>query len=99
MLKKSADATLLNSWGFTVYSWTQFIKLHWEVLAAADFFTVEVANWHGLVTYYVLGVMELSTRRIHLAGITPHPTEAFMRQCARQLTDPFDGVLLDKRCL
>ena len=43
-------------------SWTQFLKLHWEVLAATDFFTVEVATWHGLVTYYVLVVMELTTR-------------------------------------
>jgi putative transposase len=38
--------------------WAQFLKLHWEVLAATDFFTVEVATWHGLVTYYVLVVME-----------------------------------------
>jgi len=29
-------------------SWTQFLKMHWEVLAATDFFTVEVATWHGL---------------------------------------------------
>jgi putative transposase len=39
-------------------SWAQFLKLHWEVLAATDFFTVDVATWHGLVTYYVLVVME-----------------------------------------
>jgi putative transposase len=32
-------------------SWAQFLKMHWEVLAATDFFTVEVATWHGLVTY------------------------------------------------
>jgi hypothetical protein len=31
--------------------WAQFLKLHWDVLAATDFFTVEVATWHGLVTY------------------------------------------------
>jgi len=31
-------------------SWSQFFKMHWEVLAAMDFFTVEVATWHGLVT-------------------------------------------------
>jgi putative transposase len=80
-------------------SWSQFLKMHWDVLAATDFFTVEVATWHGLVTYYVLVVIELSTRRVHLAGMTPHPTEAFMMQCARQLTDPFDGFLLDKRYL
>jgi putative transposase len=80
-------------------SWPQFLKIHWHVLAATDFFTVEVATWHGLVTYYVLVVMELSTRRVHLAGITPHPTAAFMTQCARQLTDPLDGFLLGKRYL
>jgi putative transposase len=32
-------------------SWSQFLTMHWEVLAATDFFTVEVATWHGLVTY------------------------------------------------
>ena len=79
--------------------WTQFLKLPWEVLAATDFFTVEVATWHGLVTYYVFVVMELATRRVQVAGITPHPMAAFMQQCARQLTDPFDGFLLGKRYL
>jgi transposase InsO family protein len=80
-------------------SWAQFLKMHWDVLAATDLFTVEVATWHGLVTYYVLAVMELSTRRVQITGITPHPTAAFMQQCARQLTDPFDGFLLGKRYL
>jgi transposase InsO family protein len=80
-------------------SWAQFRKMHWEVLAATDFFTVEVATWHGLVTDYVLFAMELATRRVQIAGITPHPTAAFMQQCARQLTDPFDGFLLGKRYL
>ena len=80
-------------------SWAQFLKLHWEMLAATDFFTAEVATWHGLVTYYVLIVIELATRRVQIAGITPHPTAAFMQQCARQLTDPFDGFLLGKRYL
>ncbi len=80
-------------------SWAQFLKMHWEVLAATDFFTVEVATWHGMVTYYVLVVMELATRQVQIAGMTPHPTAAFMQQCARQLTDPFDGFLLGKRYL
>src|SRR5437773_20990 len=80
-------------------SWAQFLKLHWEVLSATDFFTVEVATWYGLVTYYVLVVMELSTRRVEITGITPHPTAAFIQQCARQLTDPFEGFLLGKHYL
>jgi putative transposase len=80
-------------------SWQQFLKSHWDVLAATDFFTEEVVTWHGLVTYYVLVMMELSTRRVQVAGITPHPTDAFMTQCARQLTDPVDGFLLGKQYL
>src|SRR6266446_10103559 len=80
-------------------SWRQFLKLHWEVLAATDFFTVEVATWHGLVTYSVLVVIEWATRRGAIAGITPHPTAAFMQQCTRQLTDPCEGFLLGNRYL
>jgi putative transposase len=60
---------------------------------------LEVATWRGLVAYYVLVVMELSTRRVHIAGITSHPRAAYMQQCARQLTDPFDGFLLGKHSL
>src|SRR6266702_2973671 len=80
-------------------SWGQFLKMHWEVLAATDFFTVEVATWHGLATYYVLVVLERATPRAHIAGFTPHPTAAFMQQCARQLTDPCEGFLVGKRYL
>ena len=68
-------------------------------LASADFFTVEVSTWRGLVTYYVLIVMELSSRRVCLAGVTPHPDHSFMTQVARNLTDCGDGFLLGKRFL
>jgi len=51
----------------------------------------------GLVTYYVLFTIHLTTRRIHVAGITTSPNSAFMIQVARQLTDDFDGVLTDVR--
>lgn len=51
------------------------------------------------MTYYVLVVMELATRRVDIAGITPQPTAAFMQPCGRQLTDPFDGFLVGKRYL
>ena len=52
-----------------------------------------------LVTYYVLIVIELSSRKVHIAGITPGPDSAFMMQVGRNLTDPVDGFLLDKRFL
>ena len=73
--------------------------MHWDVLAATDFFTVEV--WHpvGLVRYHVLFVMYVATRRVHIAGIAHNPGGEWMEQMARNLTDAFDGFLLGKRYL
>jgi len=76
--------------------WSTFLKAHWECLAATDFFTIEVWGLRGLVTFYLLIVIELSTRRVHLAGITPNPNSAWMMQIGRNLTAP-DGVLAGKR--
>jgi hypothetical protein len=53
-------------------SWAQFLKLHWDVLAASDFFTVEVATWHGLVTYDVLVVMESWPHGVSRSLASPH---------------------------
>jgi putative transposase len=78
-------------------TWKTFLKSHWDVLAAIDFTTVEVWTTGGLVTYYLLFVMELATRRVHLAACTPSLGDDFMRQIARNLTDPFDGFLKDMR--
>jgi hypothetical protein len=78
-------------------TWKTFIKSHWDVLAAIDFTTIEVWSTRGLVTYYVLFVMEVATRRVHFAGCTPNPDEPWMKQIAKNLTDPFDGFLRDKR--
>jgi putative transposase len=80
-------------------SWSTFIKAHWEVLASVDFTTVEVWTTRGLLTYYLLFVMEIKTRRVHLAGITPNPTGAWMQQVAMNLTDNFDGFLNGKKYL
>ena len=80
-------------------SWKTFLKAHWCEVAAADFFTTEVWTRNGLVTYYTLFVIELRTRRVHIAGSTPHPGEAFMAQVARNLTDAVDGFLLPHRFL
>lgn len=56
-------------------SWRTFLKAHWDVLAAVDFTTVEVWTKGGLVTFYLLFVMELRTRKVHSAGITTSPHE------------------------
>jgi putative transposase len=78
-------------------TWKTFLKAHWEVLGAIDFTTMEVWTKGGLVTYYLLFVMELATRRVHFAGCTPNPDGPWMQQIARNLTDAEDGFLRGKR--
>ncbi len=74
-------------------TWRTFLKAHWDVMAATDFFTIEVWTCGGLVTYYILLVIHLSTRRVHIASATTEPNGVFMMQVARNLTDEFDGFL------
>ncbi|MDF1844300.1 MAG: integrase core domain-containing protein [Rubripirellula sp.] len=80
-------------------SWETFLKAHWDVMAAIDFTTVEVWTKSGLVTFYLLFVMELKTRRVHFAGCTTNPHEAWMKQMARELTGFDDGFLNGKQYL
>ena len=67
-------------------TWKEFIRTHMEVLVATDFFTAEVWTLGGLVTYYVLFFIHLSSRKVHIAGVAPHPNEAWMVQMARNVT-------------
>ena len=78
-------------------TWKVFLRSHWEVLAAIDFTTVEVWSKQGLVTFYLLFVMEVATRGVCFAGCTPNPEVAWMKQVARNLTDAEDGFLEGKR--
>ena len=80
-------------------SWSTFLKAHWDVLSAIDFTTVEVWTRGGLVTFYLLFVMELKSRRVCFAGATTNPHELWMKQIAKNLTDSIDGFLLNKRYL
>jgi putative transposase len=76
-------------------SWRTFLRAHWSALVAADFFTTEVWTARGLVTYYTLFVLELQSRRVHVAGSTPYPDEAFVLQAVRDLANAIDGILVE----
>ena len=78
-------------------TWKEFIRSHMDVLAATDFFTTEVWTKSGLVTYYVLFFMQVATRRVHIAGVTPYPNESWMTQVARNVTMADVGFLSDSR--
>ncbi len=74
-------------------TWKTFLMSHWDVLGAIDFTTIEVWTKGGLVTFYLLFVMELATRKVRFAGCTPNPHDPWMVQIARNLTDTEDGFL------
>jgi transposase InsO family protein len=67
-------------------TWHEFIRTHMDVLVATDFFTAEVWTLGGLVTYYVLFFIHLGSRKVHVAGVTPHPETRWMVQMARNVT-------------
>ena len=79
--------------------WWTFFKAHWKVFAASDFLSVEVWTPRGLVTYYVLFVISIADRIVHVVGITNRPDESWMLQIGRHLLDTEDGALAGKRYL
>jgi putative transposase len=61
-------------------TWTQFLRAQAEAIVACDFFTVETIR---LKTLYVLFFIQLSSRRVVLAGVTSNPDSAWITQQAR----------------
>jgi len=80
-------------------TWHEFIKSHWDVLTACDFFTIELLTGRRLVRGTLFFVIELSTRKVFFAPIQPQPDGQYMQQVARILTGYEDGFLKDKRYL
>lgn len=102
-VSRTTVANILNRYGIEPspvrkyeLSWKDFIKTHKEVLVAGDFFTVDILKKFNLMRFYVLFFIHVSTREVKIAGITEYPTNNFMVQMSRNMTDPFDGFFLNK---
>jgi putative transposase len=80
-------------------TWKEFLTRHWELIVAADFFTVEVWTRRGLQRFIVLFFLDLSTRQVEIAGIASTANGLWMSQMGRNVTDAVDGILRGKRYL
>ena len=80
-------------------TWKEFLTRHWELIVAPDFLTVEVWTRRGLQRFIVLFFIELSTRKVEIAGIASVANGLWMSQIGRNLTDAVDGILKGKRYL
>lgn len=105
-ISKTSVKTILIENGYdpepdlTVRStWHEFIKSHWDVMTACNFFTIELLRGRKLIRCTVFFVIEFSTRKVFFAPIQLQPDDKYMKHVARILTDCEDGFLKGKRYL
>ena len=80
-------------------TWREFLAAHWDVLAAADCFTLEVWTPRGLTRFTVLVLIHLASRRVQIAGISAEPDGPWVPQLMRHAPAAEDGFLRHIRFL
>ena len=76
-------------------TWAQFWNNHASELVGIDFLQIPVGWFGQIVNAFVCCAIEHDTRRVHLLGITLHPTDDWIANVLRSAT--MDGAPLAKR--
>ena len=80
-------------------TWKEFLSQQRKAIVAADFFTIEAWTRKGLTRFLVLFLIDLSSRRVEIAGVAREANGLWMSQVARNLSDAAEGFLIGKRYL